>query len=200
MQGERSAKEKLKDFHFALPSRSLIQQKFVDYGMRRSPKRQKPPVFSEEKRRWCTGRAGILPALTTTAGRMPALPVHLRLFSSVNTVFLLFGGGGSATRKENLSAFLLRCARLALSFHKIGGGSATQKENLPAFLLRCARLALSLHPQTIQRTDLAACNLSKTMLKLAVRLRASWAGTRGNRMTTVKPNPTLPVSAPAKTG
>ncbi|MGM9687463.1 MAG: hypothetical protein ACI3YD_00290, partial [Alloprevotella sp.] len=40
-------------------------------------------------------------------------------------------------------------------------------EKLSAFLLRCARLALSLHPQTIQRTDLAACNLSKTMLKLA---------------------------------
>ena len=76
---------------------------------------------------------------------MPALPVHLRLFSSVNTCFLLFGGGGSATQKEKISAFLLRCDRLALSFHKIGGGSATLKEKLSAFLLRCARLALSLH-------------------------------------------------------
>ena len=49
VQGERSAKEKLKDFHFALPSRSLTHQKIVEYGMSRSPKRQKPPRIQRRK-------------------------------------------------------------------------------------------------------------------------------------------------------
>ena len=42
-----------------------------------------------------------------------------------------------------------------------------KNENFLIFILFFARLALTLHPET-QRTDLAACNLSKIMLKLNV--------------------------------
>ena len=42
-----------------------------------------------------------------------------------------------------------------------------QNKKNPFFILLCIRFALTLHPET-QRTDLAACNLSKTMLKLSI--------------------------------
>ena len=42
-----------------------------------------------------------------------------------------------------------------------------QNKKNPFFILPYLTLSLTLHPET-QRTDLAACNLSKTMLKLSI--------------------------------
>ena len=71
-------------------------------------------------------------------------------------------------KNENFLIFILFFAHLArLCFAKLGCGSEEKNENFLIFILFFARLALTLHPET-QRTDLAACNLSKIMLKLNV--------------------------------
>lgn len=48
-----------------------------------------------------------------------------------------------------------------------------------------------------QRTDLAACNLSKTMLKPALESSSEGFGADANDAL-IQPNPSLPVSAPRK--
>ena len=71
-------------------------------------------------------------------------------------------------KNENFLIFILFFSRLAaLCFAKLGCTSALQNKKNPFFILLCIRFALTLHPET-QRTDLAACNLSKTMLKLSI--------------------------------
>ena len=77
-------------------------------------------------------------------------------------------GCTSAQQNKKKSFFILLCIRFALTLlREVRLRLGRKNENFLIFILFFARLALTLHLET-QRTDLAACNLSKIMLKLNV--------------------------------
>ena len=77
-------------------------------------------------------------------------------------------GCTSAQQNKKNPFFILLCIRFALTLlRQVRLRFGRKNENLLIFILFFSHLALTLHPET-QRTDLAACNLSKTMLKLSI--------------------------------